>query len=150
LYSSLQNGPRPALGLTIILNFSLSALLGGNWIPVLLEKRPMHKSPSQIARSQRAFRNAHRLGLLHGVRILPGPHPCEAVVGQFGREYPGNTVPRLPLPQCTRDRCECKYVAIGSEKFRRLRTTKPTAENLRRLLEALEALGLERRRKDIT
>ena len=135
---------RPALGLTIILNFSLSALLGGNWIPVLLEKRPMHKSPSQIARSLRAFRNAHRLGLLHSVRILPGPNPCEAVVGQFGREYPGNTVPRLPLPQCTRNRCECKYVAIGSEKFRRLRTTKPTAENLRRLLEALEAVGLER------
>ena len=103
----------------------------------------MHKSPSQIARSMRAFRNAHRLGLLHDVRILPGPKPCEAVVGQFGREYPGNTVPRLPLPQCTRARCECRYVAIGSEKFRRLRTTKRTAENLRRLLEALEAVGLE-------
>jgi hypothetical protein len=110
----------------------------------------MHKSPSQIARSLRAFRNAHRLGLLRGVRILPGPSPCEAVVGQFGREYPDNTVPRLPLPRCTRNRCECKYVAIGSEKFRRLRTTKPTAENLRRLLEALEAVGLERRPKDIT
>ena len=40
---SLEIGPRPALGLTIILNFSLSALLGGNWIPVLLEKRPMHR-----------------------------------------------------------------------------------------------------------
>jgi hypothetical protein len=41
-------------------------------------------------------------------------------------------------------------VAIGSEKFRRLRTTKRTAENLRRLLEALEAVGLEGRLKDIT
>lgn len=110
----------------------------------------MHKSPSQIARSLRAFRNAHRLGLLRGVRILPGRDACEAVLGQFGREYPGNTVPRLPLRRCTRNRCECKYVAIGSEKFRRLRTTKPTAENLRRLLEALEAVGLERRLKDIT
>jgi hypothetical protein len=29
-----------ALGLTIILNFRLSALLGSNWIPVLLEKWP--------------------------------------------------------------------------------------------------------------
>jgi hypothetical protein len=117
---------------------------------VLPEKRPMHKSPSQIARSLRAFRNAHRLGLLRGVRILPGPNPCAGVVGQFGSEYPGNTVPRLPLLRCRRNRCECKYVAIGSEKFRRLRTTKPTAENLRRLLEALEAVGLEGRPKDIT
>jgi hypothetical protein len=56
----------------------------------------------------------------------------------------------MPLPQCTRDRCECKYVAIGSEKFHRLPTTKPAPENLRRLLEALEAAGLERPPKDIT
>ena len=107
----------------------------------------MHKSPSQIANSLRAFRNAHRLGLLRGVRILPGPNPCEAVVGQFGMEYPGNTVPRLPLRRCTGNRCECNYVAIGSEKFHRLPATKRTAGNLRRLL---EAVGLERRVKDIT
>jgi len=83
-------------------------------------------------------------------RILPGPNPCAGVVGQFGSEYPGNTVPRLPLPRCRRNRCECKYVAIGSEKFRRLRATEPTPEKLRRLLEALEEVGLERRLKDIT
>jgi hypothetical protein len=41
-------------------------------------------------------------------------------------------------------------VAIGSEKFRRLPTTKLTPENLRRLLEALEEVGSERRLKDIT
>ena len=110
----------------------------------------MHTSPSQIARSLRAFRKAHRLDLLRGVRILPGPNPCAGVIGQFDSEYPGNIVPRLPLPRCGRNRYECKYVAIGSEKFRRLRTTKPTDENLRRLLEALEAVGLERRLKDIT
>ena len=115
-----------------------------------LGKRPMHKSPPQITRLLRAFRQAHRFGLLRGVRILPGPIPCAGVIGQFGGEYPGNKVPRLPLRRCTRNRCECKYVAIGSEKFRRLPTTEPTPENLRRLLEALEEAGLERRLKDIT
>lgn len=110
----------------------------------------MHKSPPQIARLLRAFRQAHRFGLLRGVRILPGPIPCAGAVGLFGSEYPGNKVPRLPLRRCTRNRCECKYVAIGSEKFRRLPTTEPTPENLRRLLEALEEVGLERRLKDIT
>jgi hypothetical protein len=110
----------------------------------------MHKRPSQIARSLRAFRRAHRFGLLRGVRILPGPIPCAGVIGLFGSEYPGNKVPRLPLRRCTRNRCECKYVAIGSEKFRRLPTTKPAPENLRRLLEALEEVGLERLFKDIT
>jgi hypothetical protein len=84
----------------------------------------MHKSPSQIARSLRSLQNAHRLGLLRGVRILPGRNACEAVLEQFGREYLGNTVPHLPLPQCTGGSCECKYVPIGSQKFRRLRATR--------------------------
>ena len=38
----------------------------------------MHKSPKQIARSLRAFRNAYRLGWLRSVRILPRPGACEA------------------------------------------------------------------------
>jgi hypothetical protein len=41
-------------------------------------------------------------------------------------------------------------VAIGSEKFRHLPATEPTPEKLRRLLEALEEVGLKRRLKDIT
>ena len=75
----------------------------------------MHKTPSQIARALRALRNAHRRGLLRGVRILPGRDACEAVLAQFGSEYPGNTVLHLPLPQCTRAKCECKYVPIGKK-----------------------------------
>jgi len=122
--TKVNHHSRHALGLTIILNFSLSALLGGNPIPLLLEMRPIHNSPRQIAQALRALRNAHKLGLLRAVRILPGPKPCEAVVAQFGTEYPGNKVPRLPLRRCTRNRCDCKYVPIGSEKFHRLRTTK--------------------------
>jgi hypothetical protein len=81
----------------------------------------MHKSPSQIARALRALRNAHRRGLLRGVRILPGRDACDCVLAQFGREYPAETVLNLPLPQCTRSSCECKYVPIGSEKSRRRR-----------------------------
>jgi hypothetical protein len=73
----------------------------------------MHKSPSQIARAVRALRNAQKLGLLRGVRILPGRDACERVLAQFGSEYTGDTVLDLPLPQCTRARCECKYVPIG-------------------------------------
>ena len=87
--------------------------------------------PKQIARSLRALRNADRLGLVRGVRILPGPNACEAVVKQFASEYPANAMPSLPLPQCTGDRCQCKYVPIGSEKFRRLcATEKPPSKSL--------------------
>jgi len=116
-----------ALGLTIILNLRLNTLFGGSRISVHL----MPKSPSQIARSLRALHNADRLGLVRCVRILPGPNACEAVVKQFASEYPANAMPSLPLPQCTNDRCQCKYVPIGSEKFRRLcATEKPPSKLL--------------------
>ena len=83
----------------------------------------MHKTPAQIARSLRAFRNAHRMGLLRSVRISPGPDACEAARSQFCVEYLGNVVPRLPLAQCARDHCECEYEPVGSEQLRRLRGT---------------------------
>lgn len=78
----------------------------------------MHKAPAQIARSLRAFRNAHRLGLLQSVRIAPGANACEAA--RKGTNYRGDAVPRLPLAECTRDHCECKYVPVGSERLRSL------------------------------
>ena len=83
----------------------------------------MHKTPKQIVGSLRAFLNAHRLGLLRSVRISPGSDACEAARSQYGVEYLGNVVPRLPLDRCTRDHCECKYVPIGSEQLRQLHVT---------------------------
>jgi hypothetical protein len=80
----------------------------------------MHKTLAQIARSLRGLRNAHGLGLLRSVHLSPGRGACEAARSQRGLEYMGNVVPRLPLAQCTRDRCECKYVPVGSEQLRRL------------------------------
>lgn len=81
----------------------------------------MHKAPKQIARSLRAFRNAYRLGLVRGVRILPGREACQEVLKQFGSEYPTDSLPHLPLAQCSFVQCQCKYVPVGTEKFRRLR-----------------------------
>jgi hypothetical protein len=83
----------------------------------------MRKTPSQIARALRTLKNAQRLGLLRSVRVLPGRDACEATLAQFGVEYSGNTVPDLPLAQCTSDHCDCKYVPIGSDQLRRLDAT---------------------------
>jgi hypothetical protein len=82
----------------------------------------MRKTPAQIPRSLRAFRNAHRLGLLRSVRVSPGPCACDAARSQDGVEYLGDIVPRLPLAQCTCEHCECKYVPVGSEQLHRLYT----------------------------
>jgi hypothetical protein len=88
----------------------------------------LHKTPSQIARSLRAFRNAHKLGLLRSVRILPGACACEAARLQTGIEHLGNVVPRLPLPDCTCELCECTYVPAGSKQLRRLNANKKPPE----------------------
>jgi hypothetical protein len=80
----------------------------------------MHKTPAQIARSLRAFRKAHKLGLLRSVRISPGPGACEQARSQRGVEYLGDIVPPLPLSRCTCERCECDYLPAGSSLLRRL------------------------------
>jgi hypothetical protein len=80
----------------------------------------MHKAPAQIARSLRAFRNAHRLGLLRSVRISPAADACEAARSRQDIEYTGNVVPRLPLAECTRGICTCKYIPSGSSRLHRL------------------------------
>jgi hypothetical protein len=90
----------------------------------------MHKTPKQIARSLRAFRNAHRLGLLGSVHISPGPVACEAARSQYGVQYLGNAVPRLPLAQCTRDHCECEYVPLGGKQLHLLRVTGKSSPKL--------------------
>jgi hypothetical protein len=90
----------------------------------------MHKTPAQIARSLRGFKNAHRIGLLRAVRIEPGHSSCDAARSQQGTEYLGNAVPRLPLVQCTNDQCECRYVPKGSEKLRRLNIIEKPAPKL--------------------
>jgi hypothetical protein len=97
----------------------LAAIVQRNLIPCT-----MHKTPKDIARSLRAFRNAHRLGLLRCVRISPGRLACETAMAQAKMEYLGHAVPRLPLAKCTRGTCECDYIAVGTEKLRRMNANK--------------------------
>ena len=61
-----------------------------------------------------------RAGLLRGVFILPGRDACAAAVEQFSAIYTGETVPPLPLAQCTCDHCECNYLPIGNGESDRL------------------------------
>jgi hypothetical protein len=46
---------------------------------VVRRLRTMHKTPKDIARSLRAFKRPHKLGLLHHVGIVPGAAACEVV-----------------------------------------------------------------------
>ena len=84
----------------------------------------MHKTPKDIARSLRAFKNAHKLGLLRGVRIVPGHKGCEAARAQNNTEYLGSAVPRLPLAECTCEFCRCDYQPRGSKLLQQLNVAK--------------------------
>ena len=88
----------------------------------------IHKSPKDIARSLRAFKNAGKLGLLRGVRIVPGPGSCEAVRAQQNIEYLGSTIHQLPLAECTRELCACEYQPCGSESLQRLNVVRRQPE----------------------
>ncbi len=82
----------------------------------------MHKTPKQIARSLRAFKRAHKLGLLHHVYVIPGASACDAARSQRGVPYICNAVPRLPLGSCTRQECDCDYApTAGGRLYRRTR-----------------------------
>ena len=89
----------------------------------MIASAPMKKAPSQMARALRAFKNAHRLGLLRGVFVLPGSNACDAAIEQFSAVYSVDNLPELPLAQCTCEHCDCKYHLIGSDKLRNLDLT---------------------------
>ena len=108
---------------------SLACSLECSYQQRLYRSPEMHKTPIQIARSLRAFRNAQRLGLLSHVRISPARGACEAAHMLRVIKYPGSAVPRLPLAQCTSDECECKYAPVGSDKLRRLYAPRKSCVN---------------------
>ncbi len=110
----------PALGLTVIVNSRLPARHRRPLIIDCVRAQAMHKTPARIARSLRAFRKAHKLGLLRSVHISPGPGACEEARSQRDVEYLAVTVPPLPLPGCTRANCQCEYFPVGSSLLRRL------------------------------
>lgn len=87
----------------------------------------MHKNPKEIARSLRAFRNAHRLNLLRCVRITAGHGACDAARSQASIEYLGDAVPPLPLAHCTRTRCECNYEPVGSRRLDQLNANRKSS-----------------------
>ena len=118
LSDGIHTGPR-VLAVTISVNRRSRGFCTTTRVYLCASSTPMHKTPKDIARSLRAFRNAHRLGLLRSVRISPGKHACEAAMAQDRMEYLGNAVPRLPLAQCKRALCECDYVPVGTDKLHR-------------------------------
>ncbi len=56
------------------------------------------------------------LNLHHAVSILPGSRPCAAARKLRGKRFLSRQAPTLPLPECSRSDCECRYQHHGDRR----------------------------------
>jgi hypothetical protein len=63
--------------------------------------RPKVKSVSLVSRTIGSRWSA--------VSVVPGKRSCPAVRGLTQRRYLSAEAPRLPVPECNADHCECRY-----------------------------------------
>ncbi len=77
---------------------------------------------SSDKKNQAAARSAKPAQPYHAVRVIPGPHACEAAKAVSDTRFLTNDAPRLPVPGCNRATCECRYkhYADRREDARRL------------------------------
>lgn len=65
-----------------------------------------------LRRTLNELKESHKLGVLRGVKILPGPG-CAVSEAQRETVYPIDRVPTLPLLGCDRDPCcGCDYAGV--------------------------------------
>lgn len=64
----------------------------------------VHKLNNKIG-YELAARNRH-----HAVTISPMAGGCEAAENLPARRYLVDEAPLLPLPECTKSRCDCRYI----------------------------------------
>ena len=55
----------------------------------------------------------------HAVSIEPGPYACAAAEELRGEKFLSADAPLLPLPDCTSDNCECRFVHFSDRRARK-------------------------------
>ncbi len=54
-------------------------------------------------------RLSHSTSQFHAVAIKTPVYACEAALKLEGVRFLGSEAPKLPLPECDRDNCECRF-----------------------------------------
>jgi hypothetical protein len=52
----------------------------------------------------------------HAVSIVTCLHPCDTAKKAIGQRFLSKQAPRLPLPGCDAERCECKFRHHGDRR----------------------------------
>jgi hypothetical protein len=55
----------------------------------------------------------------HAVAIRIQPYACDAAHKLEGKRFLASDAPRLPLPACNRDRCDCRFQHYADRRSRR-------------------------------
>ncbi len=69
----------------------------------------------------------------HAVSVEPGLRACEAARKLEGRRFLSSSAPTLPVPECSRSKCQCRYVHHNdrrSARDRRVNFANPHAHKM--------------------
>ncbi|HEX5788920.1 MAG TPA: hypothetical protein VFY03_12105 [Woeseiaceae bacterium] len=92
----------------------LLALLAGWWWLRRRQRAPADERPRALP-----GRPATRSSEYHAVAIKAPAHACDAARRLEGKRYLASEAPRLPLPACDRDICECRFQHYEDRRSRR-------------------------------
>jgi hypothetical protein len=92
----------------------LALLLVGWWWVRRRAARQADSSPDVLARSGGMAKTEY-----HAVAIRIQPYACDAARQLEGRRFLASDAPRLPLPDCDRDRCDCRFQHYADRRSHR-------------------------------
>ncbi len=79
-------------------------LLGWLWLRRRAAARNNEAQPDRQERRQLESSSAY-----HAVAIKSAVYACDAAKALEGKRFLATDAPRLPLPECPRDACECRF-----------------------------------------
>jgi len=87
-------------------------LVGWLW---LRRRAARHADPSPGAHKRGADTETSEY---HAVAIRIQPYACDAARKLEGKRFLASEAPRLPLPECDRDRCDCRFQHYADRRSR--------------------------------
>lgn len=68
---------------------------------------------------------------VRGLKLVPGPKACSAAASRANETLPPDEAPKLPLPGCSRKKCECRYVPVAGRREEQRRAGEDRRDQIR-------------------
>lgn len=93
----------------VIVVMVLRSRAGANNRHALRRPAPRGESP---ASGKRVKVSSEGPDVFHGAMLFPQKDACEAIVKLRGRTYADARTPKIPVPGCDRERCDCQLQPV--------------------------------------